>query len=133
MTLPEYRTRLNEAINMHVPTLKLGRGWCAVNNWTLFMHAMTSGGNDQWMNDYRKQNAMATVFTRVQTRLTQSTWLINICLFSYLCTSKASTISIQTAAELSPLWLAIFFSSTLWSPIMLSKLHWCKTPSFNRY
>ena len=47
MTLPESRTRLNEAMNMHAPTLKLERGWCAVNNWTLFMHVMTRDGNDE--------------------------------------------------------------------------------------
>ena len=68
---------------MHAPTLKLERGWCVVNNWTLFMHVMTGDDNDEWMNDYRKQNAMATVFTIVQTRLTQSTWLIDNCLFTY--------------------------------------------------
>ena len=47
MTLTESRTRLMQGKNMHDPTLKLGRGWCAVNNRTLFMHAMTRDDNDE--------------------------------------------------------------------------------------
>lgn len=47
MTIPEFRTRLILGLNMHAPTLKLERGWCVVNNWTLFMHVMTRDDNDE--------------------------------------------------------------------------------------
>ena len=47
MTLPGFRTRLILGLNMHALTLKLERGWCVVNNWTLFMHVMTHDGNDK--------------------------------------------------------------------------------------
>ena len=57
MTLPEFRTRLILGLNMHAPTLKLERGWCVVNNWTLFMHVMKRDGNDETVNIYRKQKA----------------------------------------------------------------------------
>ena len=58
MTLPESRTRLILGKNMYDPTLKLERGWCTVNNWTLFMHAMTHDDNDECMNVYCKQKIL---------------------------------------------------------------------------
>ena len=54
---------------MHAPALKLERGWCVVDNWTLFMHVMTRDGNDELVNIYHKQKTYGN-----------STWLINICL-----------------------------------------------------
>ena len=69
MTLPELRKRLILGLNMHDTTLKLERGWCTVNNWTLFMHALTRDGNDESINVYGKQKAHAIIVGLVWTEV----------------------------------------------------------------
>ena len=72
---------------MHDPTLKLERGRCVVNNWTLFMHVMTRDDNDELINIYCKQKHMA-VWVGLVLTVVNTEHIINKCLLFILVMHK---------------------------------------------